>query len=268
MTARPPFRSARARQYLAIRYSERLASAGAVASVGSKGDSYDNAAASPSTGSTRPSSSDAVVQGSPSRTSSSRPLSESTDTTTPACTPGAVTSPRRVRDPALPSEHRPGHHRVGTTEPPSIPGLFRSRFPPTKPDTGPSGAPEADAHPRSIPQRYEDRHAIGAASTSSNTTVASPPANTRRPLRRDRARRRHRPLAPTTFVTGPGRHVDQDCDWSAASAANQPRHMFENVSTILIAPGPMMTMNSAGKMHSSIGKRIFTGTFCAFSSAI
>lgn len=32
-------------QYLAIRYSERLASAGAVASVGSKGDSYDNAAA-------------------------------------------------------------------------------------------------------------------------------------------------------------------------------------------------------------------------------
>ena len=32
-------------QYLAIRYSERLAEAGAVASVGSKGDSYDNAAA-------------------------------------------------------------------------------------------------------------------------------------------------------------------------------------------------------------------------------
>jgi putative transposase len=32
-------------QYLAIRYSERLAAAGAVASVGSKGDSYDNAAA-------------------------------------------------------------------------------------------------------------------------------------------------------------------------------------------------------------------------------
>jgi len=28
-------------QYLAIRYTERLAEAGAVASVGSKGDSYD-----------------------------------------------------------------------------------------------------------------------------------------------------------------------------------------------------------------------------------
>ena len=32
-------------QYLAIRYTERLAQAGAVTSVGSKGDSYDNAAA-------------------------------------------------------------------------------------------------------------------------------------------------------------------------------------------------------------------------------
>ena len=32
-------------QYLAIRYSERLAQAGAVTSVGSRGDSYDNALA-------------------------------------------------------------------------------------------------------------------------------------------------------------------------------------------------------------------------------
>jgi putative transposase len=32
-------------QYLAIRYTERLAEAGAVNSVGSKGDSYDNALA-------------------------------------------------------------------------------------------------------------------------------------------------------------------------------------------------------------------------------
>jgi putative transposase len=32
-------------QYLAIRYSERLADAGAVCSVGSRGDSYDNALA-------------------------------------------------------------------------------------------------------------------------------------------------------------------------------------------------------------------------------
>ena len=32
-------------QYLSIRYTERLADAGAVASVGSRGDSYDNALA-------------------------------------------------------------------------------------------------------------------------------------------------------------------------------------------------------------------------------
>src|SRR5919198_4645538 len=32
-------------QYLAIRYTERLAEAGAVCSVGSRGDSYDNALA-------------------------------------------------------------------------------------------------------------------------------------------------------------------------------------------------------------------------------
>ena len=39
---RRPLESA---QYLSIRYTERLAEAGAVASVGSKGDSYDNALA-------------------------------------------------------------------------------------------------------------------------------------------------------------------------------------------------------------------------------
>jgi putative transposase len=37
--------SDRGSQYLAIRYTERLAAEGAVASVGSKGDSYDNALA-------------------------------------------------------------------------------------------------------------------------------------------------------------------------------------------------------------------------------
>jgi putative transposase len=38
-------RSVESTQYLAIRYTERLAQAGAVASVGSKGDSFDNAMA-------------------------------------------------------------------------------------------------------------------------------------------------------------------------------------------------------------------------------
>jgi putative transposase len=39
---RPPLEP---KQYLAIRYTERLAEAGAVTSVGSRGDSYDNALA-------------------------------------------------------------------------------------------------------------------------------------------------------------------------------------------------------------------------------
>jgi putative transposase len=37
--------SDRGSQYLSIRYADRLADAGAVASVGSRGDSYDNAVA-------------------------------------------------------------------------------------------------------------------------------------------------------------------------------------------------------------------------------
>ena len=39
---RPPLESA---QYVAVRYTQRLSEAGAVASVGSTGDSYDNALA-------------------------------------------------------------------------------------------------------------------------------------------------------------------------------------------------------------------------------
>ena len=42
-------------QYFAIRYTERLAQDGAVGSVGSRGDSYDNALAESFTVSTRPS---------------------------------------------------------------------------------------------------------------------------------------------------------------------------------------------------------------------
>ncbi len=49
--------------------------------------------------------------------------------------------------------------------------------------------------------------------------------------------------------------------------AARRHHMPENALTMLMAPGPMMTMKSAGKMHSSMGKMILTGIFCAFSSA-
>ena len=44
-------------------------------------------------------------------------------------------------------------------------------------------------------------------------------------------------------------------------------HICEKSSVIRMAPGPMMTMKSAGKMQSSSGNRIFTVTFCACSSA-
>ena len=43
--ARPPQPLNRGVQYLSIRYTERLDEAGAVTSVGSRGDSYDNALA-------------------------------------------------------------------------------------------------------------------------------------------------------------------------------------------------------------------------------
>lgn len=45
--------SDRGPQYLSIRYTERLAQAGVAASVGSRGDSYDNALAETIIGSTR-----------------------------------------------------------------------------------------------------------------------------------------------------------------------------------------------------------------------
>jgi len=46
--------SDRGSQYVSIRHSERLAEAGVEPSVGSKGDSYDNALAETIKGSTRP----------------------------------------------------------------------------------------------------------------------------------------------------------------------------------------------------------------------
>jgi putative transposase len=60
-------------QYLSIRYSERLAANDIVASVGSRGDSYDNALAESFKGSTSGSSSTGKDPGAASTTSSSPP---------------------------------------------------------------------------------------------------------------------------------------------------------------------------------------------------
>jgi transposase InsO family protein len=77
--------SDRGSQYVSIRYSECLAEAGIEPSVGSVGDSYDNALAEPSTGSTRPRSSIDAVRGAPSRPSSSPRWNGSTGSTTAGC---------------------------------------------------------------------------------------------------------------------------------------------------------------------------------------
>ena len=45
------------------------------------------------------------------------------------------------------------------------------------------------------------------------------------------------------------------------------RHRPMNESIIVMTPGPMTAMNSVGRMQNISGKRIFTGTFWAFSSA-
>ena len=70
-------------QYLSIRYTERLADEGAVTSVGSRGDSYDNAMAESINGALQEqSSSRCKARGAPSTTSSSPPSPGSTGGTT------------------------------------------------------------------------------------------------------------------------------------------------------------------------------------------
>jgi putative transposase len=80
-------------QYLSIRYSERLAENDIVASVGSKGDSYDNAMAEASTPSTSGSSSTPRGRGRGWTTSSSPPWATSTGSTIGACTVRSLATP-------------------------------------------------------------------------------------------------------------------------------------------------------------------------------
>ena len=86
-------------QYLSIRYTERLAETGAANSVGSKGDSYDNALAETIIGSTRPSSSATAAPGAASTTSSTPPSNGSTGSTTAASSKPTARS-RRTKQPA------------------------------------------------------------------------------------------------------------------------------------------------------------------------
>ena len=78
-------------QYLSIRYTERLAQAGIEPSVGSTGDSYDNALAEIVIGLFRRRRSIGAGRGRGSRTSSSRPSSGSRGTTAAACSNRSAT---------------------------------------------------------------------------------------------------------------------------------------------------------------------------------
>lgn len=79
-------------QFLSIRYTERLATAGAIASVGSKGDSYDNALTESLNGLFKTEVLGEEVPGARSKTSSWRRVSGWTGATTGVFTAPATTS--------------------------------------------------------------------------------------------------------------------------------------------------------------------------------
>ncbi|GGO24967.1 hypothetical protein GCM10011574_55910 [Microbispora bryophytorum] len=102
-------------QYVAVRYTQRLAEAGAVASVGSKGDSYDNALAEAFNSVFKAELIRNKGPGEASTMSRSLSPSTSTGTTTAGCT-GSYASSRRsstrptINTPSHPSGRRAGDH--------------------------------------------------------------------------------------------------------------------------------------------------------------
>jgi len=112
-------------QYTSIRYPERLLDADALASIGSVGDSYDNALAESTIGLYKTELVRHEGPGGVLRTSSWPPCPGCTDSTPPDCTPalGPPTADR-VRGRLPPSTHRPEATAAGRTEPPLNPGRF------------------------------------------------------------------------------------------------------------------------------------------------
>ena len=54
----------------------------------------------------------------------------------------------------------------------------------------------------------------------------------------------------------------------SGAVASREREVYLNrLSMIRMKPGPMMTTNSAGRMHRISGNTIFTGVCCALASA-
>jgi hypothetical protein len=85
------------------------------------------------------------------------------------------------------------------------------------------------------------------------------------------ARSRHRLRRPASTLatpppgpeprrlTSPDRFAIAAGHLRPRASGTQPKWL--NVLIIRMAPGPMMTMNKAGKMHSNIGNKILIGTF-------
>ena len=172
-------------QYLSVRYSERLADNDIVASVGSKGDSYDNAMIEASTGSTSGSSSTRRAPGTASRTSSSPPSTTSTGSTTDASTarstrPPGYTTPAAFEadynsqtspaatggDPINRASTKPGAiHRLEYAE--DDVGKFHVDVVPSRPD--PSGAA-----PLQVPRRDNGWHGSAPAEYTAWCTRLGP----------------------------------------------------------------------------------------------
>ena len=116
--------SDRGAQYVAIRYTERLAETGAVASVGSKGDSYDTTRwPRPSTHSSKPSWSATAGHGKTSTTSRSPSPSTSTGSTTAGSTAKSGSSHQSSTKPRTTAPPSPSSLLSGSSKPPSNPVL-------------------------------------------------------------------------------------------------------------------------------------------------
>lgn len=122
-------------RYLSIRYTERLGEAGIAPSVGSVGDSYDNALAETVIGLFKTEVTAVEARGGPSSPSSSPPSNGWTGSTTGASSsPSATSHPPKLR-PASTSNWRPAprRRRTQTKQPPGNPVRFTIGLPPFPP---------------------------------------------------------------------------------------------------------------------------------------
>src|SRR3954468_1517231 len=115
-------------QYVSIKYTERLAKAGVEPSVGSVGDSYDNALAETINGLYKAEVIHRAAPGAASKRSSSPPSNGSTGSTNVAFSSRSGTFlPPRPRPPTMPSLRSPvAPRRTQTKRPPGNPGRFKA----------------------------------------------------------------------------------------------------------------------------------------------